>query len=127
MNGRHNGYYDQCPYRMIAMQDDADCRYMLEMYPHACQAIYRHSVDEILQRERMGQLRDNVYPPRSVVDDMIRNVYDRSSQEFLGDWHDSRQFYSDREGIFRDLVAVILLAELFGRRRRRRRRYYTGF
>ena len=32
MNSSRNEYYDHCPYRMIAMQDDADCRYMLEMY-----------------------------------------------------------------------------------------------
>ena len=127
MNGSHNVYYDQCPYRMIAMQDDADYRYMLEMYPRACHAIYRHSVDEIMRRERMGHLQDNMYPNRAVVDEMIQGVYDRCSHELLGDVYDGRQFYSDREGVLRDLVTIILLAELFGRRRRRRRRFYTGY
>lgn len=127
MNGGHNGYHDQCPYRMIAMQDDADCRYMLGMYPRACQVVYRHSVDEIMRRERMGHLQDNMFPNRAIIDEMVKGVYERCRHELLGDMQDDRQFYSDREGILTDLVTIILLTELFGRRRRRRRRFYTGY
>ena len=126
----NRGYYDsygQCPYRMIAMQDDADYRYMLEMYPRACQVVHRHSADEIMRRERMGHLQDNMYPNRAIIDEMIQSVYDRCSHELLGDMHEGRQFYSDRGDVLRDLVTVILLAELFTRRRRRRRRFFTGF
>jgi hypothetical protein len=112
---------------MIAMQDDADYRYMMEMYPRACHTVYRYSAEEIMRRENMGQLQDNVYPCRAVIDEMIGVVYDRSSHDLLGGMGDSRQFYSDRQGVLRDLVAIILLAELFSRRRVRRRRLYTGF
>jgi hypothetical protein len=127
MNGSQNGFYGQNPYRMIAMQDDADYRYMMEMYPRACHTVYRYSAEEIMRRENMGQLQDNVYPNRAVIDEMVGVVYDRSSRDLLGGMDDSRQFYSDRQGVLRDLVAIILLAELFGRRRVRRRRLYTGF
>ncbi len=127
MNGSNNGFYGQNPYQMIAMQDDADDRYMMEMYPEACRIIYRHSAEEIMRRERMGDLQDNVYPSRAVCDEMIGSVYDRCRCELLGGRGSSRQYYTDRQGVLRDLVAIILLAELFGRRRRRRRRFFTGF
>jgi hypothetical protein len=127
MNGFKDLYLWQNPYRMIAMQDDADYRYMLDMYPQACRTIYRYSSEEIMRRENMGQLQDNIYPSGIVIDEMVGSVYDRCSHELLGGMDDGRQLYADRQGILRDLVAVILLAELFGRRRRRRRRFFTGF
>jgi len=109
---------------------------MMEMYPEPCRIIDRYAEQECIKRERMGQLPYDTYPSRAVVDEMIEEVYRKCKPELYKEqkeckdpkeYSDRQPFYFGGDGIFRDLVAIILLSQLFRRRRRFRRRFFLGY
>lgn len=119
--------YGHGPAYMYAAQCDMDEAYMMQMYPEACRIIQRYAEHECIRRERMGQLPYDAYPSKAVVYEMVEEVYKKCKPELLKEHKDRQPNYSDRDNIFRDLIAIILLAELFRRRRLFRRRYYLGY
>lgn len=121
-------YCGYSPLYMMAKQDDADYEYMRRMCPESYHTIHRHVVEECDRREKMGQLPYEAYPPKSLIEDMTDEVYKKCKDYFQED-HCNRQvggYYGGRR-LLRDLVAVILIGELFRRRRLYRRRYYLGY
>ncbi|MBA1335986.1 MAG: hypothetical protein HPY66_1805 [Firmicutes bacterium] len=132
MNNYRGDSYGYNPSHMYATQSDMDDTYMMQMYPEACLVIHRHAEQECIRREAMGHLPYTAYPSRAVLDEMIEEVYKKCKTELYKEKkeykeHEDRQpFYFGGDGIFRDLVAIILLGELFRRRRLFRRRFFLG-
>lgn len=132
MNGYRDDNYGYKPSHMYASHCDMDDAYMMRMYPEACLVIYRHAEQECIRREAMGQLPYTAYPSRTVFDEMLGEVYRKCRADLYREQneqkgHEERQpFYFGGDGIFRDLVAIILLSELFRRRRLFRRRFFLG-
>lgn len=119
-----NCYYGG-PMYMYAMQNDMDEAYMKKMYPESCHEIMSYVEKECVRREQMGQLPDNAYPKKEVVDEMVEVIYEKCKDLFPQDLKDRQRQYGG--ALLGDLIAILLLGSLFRRRRFRRRRFSFGY
>ncbi len=103
------------------------------MYPEIYYKVYPYVSRVCDKMDNLGIY----YPSQAQVESMVDECYDMCMRDMpeLEDYIDCKvraggevdisQNY--RRPIFRDLISIILISELFRRRRRRRRRYDWGY
>lgn len=123
----HKDYDKHSPAYKYAIQCDMDDAYMRRLCPKTCGIIRRYAEEECIHRENLGQLSDQQEPSPQVLSEMVDVIYRKCKPHLLGHDYPRQPYYYDRDNVFRDLISVILLAELFRRRRLRRRRFFFGY
>jgi hypothetical protein len=123
----HMEHEKHSPAYKYALQCDMDDAYMRRLYPRVCSTIRRYAEEECIRRENLGQLSDQQEPSPQVLSEMVDVIYRKCKPHMLGDDFPRQPYYYDRDNIFRDLISVILIGELFRRRRLRRRRFFFGY
>lgn len=113
--------------------DEMDMAYMLQLYPILCKKIYKYVKEMCDTMEHNGSAMYDELPDKETLIKIVEKVYDKmkedhmlNAQEITMDRAMPRRYYGS---IYRDLITVVLLGEIFGNRRRRyrrRRRPYQG-
>jgi hypothetical protein len=105
---------------------DRDVEYMKQLYPNTAKAIQAEIDNECDQMEYDGSMMFDEYPDRVYFDRIVDRIYDRvkDMDEEAQVEAESLYFFPPvrRHDHLRDLVAIILLNEIFHRRRRHRSR-----
>ena len=108
-------------------EDEEDDRQCVKMYPETTRRIMVFVNAEIDRMEEKDEMMHDDPLDREMVRMMTDNAYKAMVKEMpeMAGAEETRQYPERR--FARDLLAVLLLNELFRRRRRRRRRSFYGY
>lgn len=108
-------------------EDEEDDRQCVKMYPEITKKIMVYVKVEIDRMEKKDEMIHEDQLDREMVRTMTDNAYNAMVKDMpeMAEEEESRQY--PRRRFSRDLLAVLLLNELFRRRRRRRRRHYYDY
>lgn len=103
-------------------EDEEDDRYFMKMYPESCKRMMPYIREIVDKMEEKGSSMLEEYPDREMIRRMTEDVYKSMVKDMpeMAEEEETRQYAGRR--FTRDLLALLLLNELFRRRRRRRRR-----